>query len=179
MKKKILIVAALCVLIAGPAFSEWRIDAGADVPWGIGAVVSDLGAQSNTSTNVLSHFVFLIPEGNFLYQFPVGPVKLGAGVRAFSLVLETIAWPNAFAEVNLGPVAIDLNVGGGFFFMFGLYNDLRSSSLVIPDLSAYYKIGKIFRIGGGGILFYDLNPTTRGNVVPYSLYLGAKFSFTF
>lgn len=179
MRKKTLIVVALSVLIAGHAFSEWRIDVGADVPWGIGAVVSDLGGSSQTNVNVLQNFVFLVPEGNFLYQFPIGPIKLGAGVRAFSLVLESVAWPNAFAEVNLGPVAIDLNLGGGIFFLFGLYNNIATSSLVIPDLSAYFKLGKSFRIGGGGIMFYDMDSSTRGSIVPYSIYLAAKFSFTF
>lgn len=179
MRKKTLLILALSLLIAGHAFSEWRIDVGADVPWGIGAVVSDLQGQASTNVNVLQNFVFLVPEGNFLYQFPVGPVKIGAGVRAFSLVLETVAWPNALAEVNLGPVAIDLNLGGGLFFFFGLYNHLSTSSVVIPDLSAYFKLGKTFRIGGGGLLFYDLNSSTRTTVVPYSVYLAAKFSFTF
>lgn len=179
MKKKIPIVILFSILIAGPAFSELRVDVGADIPWGIGAVISGFSDPSQTSVNVLQNFVFLVPEGNVLYQFPLGPVKLGAGIRAFSLILETIAWPNALAELNLGPVAVDLNLGGGVYFLFGLYNQLSTSSVIVPDLSAYFKIGKTFRVGGGGIFFYDLNSATRGSAVPYAIYLAGKFSFTF
>lgn len=179
MRKKTLVAIVLGVILAGHAFGEWRIDVGADIPWGIGTVVSGYGDTSQGGVNVLQNFVFIVPEANMLYQFPVGPVNLGVGVRAFSLVLETIAWPNAFAEVNVGPVAIDFNIGGGAFLFFGLYTNLTTSAVIIPDLSAYFKLGKIFRIGLGGMLFY--NPQTVGNIgyVPYTIYLSGKFSFKF
>ncbi len=177
MKKKMLVAVAVGLLVAGTAFADWRIDVGADIPWGIGSVVSGFGGGSQSDINVLQNFVFLVPEGNFLYQWPVGPLNLGVGVRAFSLVLESVAWPNAFAELNLGPIAVDLNVGGGAFLFFGLFNELTTGTVVIPDLSAYFKIGKVFRVGAGGMLFYD--PSIVTTSLPYAIYLAGKFSFTF
>lgn len=177
MKKTILTTVVLSVLLAAPAFAEWRIDAGVDVPWGVGNAISTLGGSSTSGVNILESGVFPVPEGNFLYQAPVGPVKLGIGIRAFSLIVESAAWPNAMAEVNLGPVAIDLQVGGGVFLFFGLFSDLTTGAVVIPDLSAYFKLGKIFRLGGGGMLFYDPNLSSSG--VPYVIYLAGKLSFTF
>lgn len=179
MRKKLLIAIAVSLLSAATAFADWRVDVGADIPWGIGSVTSSFGGGSQSGINLLQNFVFLVPDGDILYQWPVGPLNLGVGARAFSLILETVAWPSAFAELNLGPVALDLSVGGGAFLFFGLYNSLTTGTVIIPDLAAYFKIGKIFRVGGGGMVFYDPNVVSSGAGLPYAIYLSGKFSFTF
>lgn len=179
MKRKVFAAVALSVVLAAPAFADWRVDVGADVPWGIGAVLSGFGGSTSAGINVLENYLFLVPEVGFHYQFAAGPVRLGLGLRAFSLVLESLAWPNAFAEVNLGPIAVDLNVGGGAFLAFGLFNDLTTGSLIIPDLSAYLKLGKVFRVGVGAMYFYFPSQSWSGNAFPYVIYLSGKFSFRF
>jgi len=101
-------------------------------------------------------------------------VKLGVGVRAFTLILETALWPNAFAELHLGPVAFEAQVGGGLFALVGLYNNVKAGNLFFPDLSVWYKIGKkqLFRLGGGVMGFYFPEIASEG--IAFAFYLGGK-----
>ncbi|WP_455382475.1 hypothetical protein [Salinispira pacifica] len=180
MRKIPLLIALLLALLAFPLFAQLRVDFGVDVPWGLGAAASDFaGNDQSTQVDLLSSYVFLLPEGSLLYQFPVGPVNLGVGARAFTLVVETLVYPNLLAEVNLGPLAVDLNVGGGAFLFFGVYNNLSASSVVIPDLSAYFKIAKILRLGIGGTLFYSSDLYSSSKTLPWMVYLAARISLTF
>ena len=111
------------------------------------------------------------------YQGDLGLVKLGIGARAFSLLVETIAVPNAFAELDFGKIAIEAQVGGGAFVMFGfLPTQANIGNYWIPDLSAWFKIGKkgSFRLGGGLVGLYL--PAVMGNALPFLIYLGGKAS---
>lgn len=180
MKKKAIVAVVLALLLASPVFAQLRADFGVDVPWGLGAAASDFaGSGQSSQVDLLSSFVFLLPEGSLLYQFPVGPLNLGVGARAFTLVVETLVYPNLLAELNLGPVALDLNVGGGAFLFFGLYNHLSAASVVIPDLAAYLKLARIFRIGVGGTLFYSSDLYSSTGTLPWMVYLAARISLTF
>ncbi len=180
MRRKMLIVAILLTVLALPAFAELRLDFGLDVPVGLGAAASDsAGNSQSVQLDVLSSYVFLLPEASLLYQIPAGPVKLGLGVRAFSLVLETVVYPNLLAELNLGPVAVDLNVGGGAFLFFGLANQFSTGAVIVPDLSAYLKLAKIFRIGVGGALIYSSDLYSASKTLPWVVYLAARISLTF
>ncbi|HUX14091.1 MAG TPA: hypothetical protein VMW87_13765 [Spirochaetia bacterium] len=180
MKRLTLSVVVLLVASSIPAFAEWRADFGVDVPVNLGAAVTDLAGNTTTANvDVLSNFVFLVPEGSLLYQVPVGPANFGFGIRAFTLVLETLVFPNLLAELNVGPVALDLNLGGTTFLFFGVYNHLSVTSVFIPDLSAYFKLGKVFRLGLGGTLFYDAELYNTTKTIPWMIYLAARFSLKF
>ncbi len=170
---------ALFAILAMPLFAEMRIDVGADIPINMGVAVSGIGGTTQTqSIDVLTNYLFLLPEASVMYQVPVGPMNFGIGVRGLSFIVESLIWPNLFAEANLGPVAIDFNVGGGAFLFFGLYNHLGTGSVWIPDLSAYFKIGKVFRLGAGVALLLGPDVSAGTSVVPYVFYFGGKFSFT-
>jgi hypothetical protein len=171
--KRLFSVLALLVIVSVLGFTQFRADLGIDIPWRLGATVTNAVGESETeSLGVLSEITILLPEAMLAYEARLGPVNLGVGARVFTFIIESLAYPAAFAEVELGPVALNLNVGGGAFLFFGLYNHLGTASLFIPDLSAHLMLGKSLRVGLGGA-------TLAGRVIedafPFIVYFSGKF----
>ncbi len=174
--KHLYLIIALVALLASPVFGQLRIDLGADMPLTVGAITGEGVTTSSAVGEFLSTYHFPFPEASIYYQFAAGPVKLAPGLRAFTFILETVAWPNVLAEIQLGPVFIDAQIGGLLFGYFGLLNDIQYGEVFFPDLSVWYGFGKKknFRVGAGclGMLLPDL--TTEGMlIVPYA---GLKIS---
>jgi hypothetical protein len=174
--KQLLTIIALLLLLVSPAFAQFRIDLGIDMPVTVGTLTGD-GVQTSSDVGTfLSEYHFPFPEAGLYYQFGVGPVKLAAGLRAYTFILETVAWPNLLAELQLGPFFIDAQIGGLLFGFFGLANAFEYGEVFFPDVSAWFGFGskKNFRLGVGclGMLLPEL--TTEGMlIVPY---VGGKIS---
>jgi len=174
MKKSILI-ALLIALVALPSIAQWRLDIGVDVPRGVGAVVGSDVLNSEEAGTILSSSFFPFPEASIYYTFGGGTMlQAGVGLRCFTFIIESIAWPNIFAEFNFGPLAIEAQLGGGAFVVFGAYNNADFGKVFFPDLSAWFKIGKkqAFRLGVGFIGIFLPEVTTE--TVPFVFYLGGK-----
>lgn len=174
--KRIILVAAFTAVLVFPAFSQARIDIGVDVPMTIGVIGNGEIQTSNEAGDFLKEHILPFPEASFYYQFSVGPLTLAPGVRCFTFILESVLWPNVMAELELGPVYLQGQLGGLLFAAFGLYSNTDFGNVLLPDLSAWVGIGKErrFRLGGGvlGMMLPDL--TTEGMaIVPY---LGGKVS---
>ncbi len=179
MKRKSLILVLVLVGIVGAstAGAQVRLDLGVSVPRGFGALSGGTLFTPET-TEFLDKTILPFPEAGVYYQFGGDLLKFGVGARFFTLILETVLWPNAFVELNLGDYfALQAQVGGGAFAYFGLASGTTAGAVFFPDLSAWFKIGKVFRLGGGalGVFLPDLTSDT----IPYVWYLGAKFSLTF
>lgn len=167
-------LACALALIAIPlASAQARLDIGVDVPRGVGTLV---GGNLGGFAGVLDAAVFPFPEAALHYQFGEGIVKAGLGARAFTFIVESVAWPNAYVEVDLGPFAIEAQAGGGAFLLFGLYNDALFGRVFFPDLSAWYRMGKKqnFRLGLGCIGVFL--PDYAGKALPFAFYFGGKFA---
>ncbi len=177
--KRSLLAATLILLLAVPAFAQLRLDVGIDVPKGIGTALRGNAEISQGTVDFFNTYFIPFPEASLHYQFDLGVVKLGLGARAFTLILESVLWPNAFAEVHLGPVVIEAQAGGGIFAMAGLFNKIDTGKLFFPDLSIWYKIGKKqnFRLGLGAMGFYMPELTTEG--IGFAYYFGGKAAITF
>jgi hypothetical protein len=173
--KKFMVVLAILVLVAVPTFAQWRLDVGAVVPRGVGLSIGGTTTTTISGVDMASWPFIPFPEAALYYTGEFGPISLGVGARAFTLILETILWPNAFVEVNLGPVALEAQVGGGLFAMFGLVSASETGKVFLPDVSAWFKIGKKgnFRLGGGLIGLY-MPEITGTDAIPFLLYLGGK-----
>ncbi len=170
--RKFIIIAALAAVLALPAMADWRLDIGVIVPRGVG--LSSSGGV-NTDLDILNKYIIPLPEAGIYYKGDIGGLQLGIGARAFTFILETIAWPNAYAELNIGPVAIEAQIGGGAFALFGVTPTTTGTGKVfIPDVSAWFKLGKkgTLRLGGGAIGLYI--PSWLGDSVPFLFYLGGK-----
>jgi hypothetical protein len=174
MMKKPLVILIILVLLSTPVFAQWRIDVGALVPRNVGIAVGGSADVAIEDFPIGDYFI-PFPEAGFYYTGTVGPFNLGIGARAFTFIVETVLWPNAIAEVTLGPVVVEAQIGGGIFAIVGLFSDVTSGKVFIPDLSAWFKIGKKgnFRLGGGFIGLY-MPELTGTDAIPFLLYLGGK-----
>ena len=171
--KRIALAVGLIAIAATFGYTQFRADVGVDLPWSVGIQLSDGLGGENESVDVLSQFVFLLPDIMLSYEADLGFLSIGAGARIFSLILISMAYPIVYAEAEVGPVAIQFNVGGGAFLFFGLVNHFETGRIVTPELSAHFKLGKSFRAGVGVMGLLGLE--TEQQVFPYILYLSAKW----
>jgi hypothetical protein len=176
--RKITILSLACAiaLAAIPsASSQARLDIGAIAPKGTEIGFGDV--ESTNTEGFLEEWPLLpLPEADLYYQGALGHLKFGIGARAFSIVVESMAWPDAYAEFDLGRVAIEVQVGGGAFVMLGLLTKSAFGQVFIPDLSAWLKVGRsgVFRLGVGATGLYV--PEVLGDAMSILFYIGGKAS---
>jgi len=177
--KRIILVVAFVAILASPAFSQLRLDLGVDVPmqiWAVGG--GEIHSDSDIGQFLRDH-ILPFPEAGLYYQFEVGPLRLAPGVRVFTLIFESMLWPNLMAELAIDRVFIQAQLGGLFFLFFGLANQAEYGEVFFPDLSFWIGLGeeRRFRLGGGFLGMYWPELTTEGMaVVPY---IGGKVSLLF
>lgn len=173
-RKYIFIV--LLMLLAVSAMAQGRLDLALDVPFYFGIQLE------GESMGALSDFTFLFPEAGLHYVLGSGGFKIGLGVRMFTLILESIAWPNVFAELHLDPLVVSAQLGGGAFAVFGLYNDGITGPVVIGDIAAAYKFTDSFRAGIGAFLIGETDEEimfSETGIIPYAIYAFGKFTIDF
>jgi hypothetical protein len=159
--------------IAGTAAAQFRMDVDVMVPFKAGLVNDIQGLGGSTSSQTVNiDYAFLIPDFQALYQVDLGIVRLGGGARLFTLILESMAYPLIFAEVQLGPAVVNLNLGGLAFGFFGLANKLVTADIVVADLSAGFELAKWFRADVG---FVGITPLADMNNFIGLFYAGGKF----
>jgi hypothetical protein len=176
--RKFFCILAIMTLLVIPAFAEWRLDLGALAPRGMGAMAGGATPLSSDLGSQIADWPFIpLPEAGLYYEADLGDIKLGLGARAFTAILATIVWPNAFVELELGRVAIEAQVGGGAFgFLTVVATTGGFGKVFIPDISVWYKLGKNqnFRLGAGAIGLYM--PELLGDGLPFLFYIGGKAS---
>ncbi|MCK5201215.1 MAG: hypothetical protein KAR21_22830 [Spirochaetales bacterium] len=175
--KKLILVGIIILMVIPGAFAQFRIDLAIDVPRGAGSSSNTDDEFVDALSDFLNEYIIPVPEASFVYQYSFDsiPLHVGGGIRAFSFILESVAWPIVYAELDLSPIVIHSNIGGLGFLSFGLFNDVATRNLIIPDLHIAYKFGKTFRLGLGAIGFTgsDTNETL------YAVYLTGRFSILF
>ncbi len=176
MKKRLFLLGLVLLLSTSLAFAEFNFELGAQIPIGIGALTDSLGLSSDYE-DILSLAGFLpIPTASLLFQGGVGSFKLGGGIRVYSLILASIAYPQLQAELGLGDLSLDFSLGGYFlgYYAIGGYSGLENINLLMPELSAWYSLGKrkLFRIGLGALGFIPTDFDLSG--MPFVFYGGFK-----
>lgn len=177
MKKILLFIMLITLFLVPSAFAQYRIDMGIKVPAKMGIHFSDLSSDDDTSVDILDKYTFLVPEITGSYQMALGPIKMGAGVEMYTFIIESIAWPMVFAELDLSKIVINAKVGGLGFLVFGLYNHADTADILIPDIYSAVKLGKSFRLGLGVMGFTGKEFTS--DAVPYIVYLSGSLSMLF
>jgi len=174
MKKIVLILLLIGFILVPQVFAQVRFDLGLVVPVQYGIASSDVTGDLSEYSAMMD-YVIPFPELMLAYQFDVGPIKMGVGLRGYSLILETLLWPEIYAEVEFSRLVLNANVGGLALIYFGLVNGATSGGFVVPDVSLGFKLGKSFRVclGAFGLLGTDLNT----NAMPYVAYVAGRFTF--
>ncbi len=179
MKRRtfVVVLAVVLLLVGGVAANaQFRLDANIQVPFLAGINLAAFGYEGSGSGATSIGAFIPFPSVEAAWQFPVGPVKIGVGARAFTVILESIAWPNAFVEVDLNPFVLRADFGGFVWALFGLYSNVGTQALVIPQLDASWKIAEWFRLGVGVIA---IAPFENMSQFGYAAYVSGRFVVLF
>ncbi|MCX7039286.1 MAG: hypothetical protein NT005_09180 [Spirochaetes bacterium] len=176
MKKRWVVVLLVVVLfLAGAlgASAQLRLDGNISWPFLLGIELGDYGG---TSSSAISSYAFLFPDIQLSYQFGGQVLRGGIGLRAFTLIIESAGWPIAYFEAELKPIVLRAEIGGGWFFAFGLANASTTARVVIADVSASWKLAEWFRLGVGGLAVAPFDATQNFG---YAVYVNGRFTALF
>ena len=189
MKKKLLVVCAALVMLVGAGATvgaQVRLDFDINDPVYFGYAVS--GSQYGVWNS--SPYIPL-PDARLQFQIPLGPLNIGAGARVFTVIVENIAYPEVYAELNLDKLVVNASVGGLEFLTFGLLTDAIQSStgavlsgyepIVLADVSVGYKVVDFFRISAGAFMAAPYQQNIGGifDAFAFAGYVKASFVVEF
>ena len=158
MNRKGFVALAVVVLLGfGAAGASAGVRLDVNVPWlllgGINTNALPGGSSLSSSSVDISNYHFILPDFELSYQFGGSPLRGGVGIRAYSLLIETFGFPYGYVEFDLNPFVLSAGLGGGAFFLLGLYNNVfldgTTLQIWIPDIGAAWKITDWFRLGVG------------------------------
>jgi hypothetical protein len=175
VKRKVLVVLLAAVLLLGGgvvASAQFRLDANIQVPVYMGINLDAFGFSGGMSIGAFLPF----PSVEATYQFGAGPLRFGVGLRAYVFIIESIAWPDAFIELELSPFVLRADVGGGAWLLFGLYNNAATAAMVIPQLDVSWKLADWFRLGVGVIAVAPFEALSNFG---YAAYVSGRFTVLF
>lgn len=175
MKKAFICLVLICAISVPAAFSQFRLELGANAPVAVGYVTGS-GSSGDIASTIEQSGIIPIPNLALLLQANLGLVKIGVGLKAQSVIVYSLAYPVAQLELALGPLAIDASLGGYYFGYYAVGNvyGVEKYDILLPDLSVWLGLGKkqTFRLGGGAIgaipSSFDLSN------VPFVAYAGLK-----
>lgn len=178
MKRRLIVIVVVVVLLCAGAISasaQFRLDFNIAVPVYAGINLGDVGISGGTS---LTEHLILLPMVDAAYQFGEAPLRFGFGVKAVTFIVESLLWPNAFLEIDLNPIVIRGDFGGGLFLAFGLSNQVLGESWtwVVPQIDVGVRLNDWFRLSGGAIA---LAPFDNMNNFGFLLYVNARFIILF
>jgi len=175
MKKGIIppIVALLILLGTVSAGAQARFEFNLNWPLTIGINTSNsLFSGANFD---LSQYHLLLPDFRIYYQWGgEGLLRGGVGARAYTVIIESLIYPEAFIELNLYPLELEASLGGYLFGLFGLSNNFKTLNLLLPDFNVGFQVLSWLRLAGGVLLFTPVGSNWSQDFV-YMGYIGARF----
>ncbi len=181
-KTRALLLAIIVLLTVGSMSAVAQVRLDVDVPWLIaaGATLGALTGDPSLNSVDLSQYHIPLPYLELAYQFGDGMFVGGVGLRTYTLIVEFMGWPMAYAEFNFNPLVLRAELGGFGFFLFGVINNFYINEytlrVMIPDISASFAFTDWFRAGAGVMM---LAPFGDLNNFGWLFYVNGRFSFLF
>jgi hypothetical protein len=127
------------------------VDVGINVPfyWGLGTT-----EINNDDISGAIDYIFPVPDLTWGMMFGKGPVKIGGGLRFFTIILESLAYPEFLVRAEFDPLVLRAGIGGGAFLLFGLWNDVAIENIWLLEATAAYKVNDWFQLGLGTTVLY-------------------------
>jgi|SRR6056297_2129054 len=150
MGKKTVIIGLVVILLGAalPAAADSQVDIGLHIPYYIGIDTEDEDAGAALD------YAFLVPDLKYNYFLNESGIRLGVGVRLFTVILESMVYPIVTVETDIGQFRLSGHVGGGAFLFFGLFNSIETGQIVLPEVSVAYRFSESFSIGTGAGFFF-------------------------
>jgi len=150
MGKKTVIIGLVVILLGAalPAAADSQVDIGLHIPYYIGIETEDEDAGAALD------YAFLVPDLKYNYFLNESGIRLGVGVRLFTVILESMVYPIVTVETDIGQFRLSGHVGGGAFLFFGLFNSIETGQIVLPEVSVAYRFSESFSIGTGAGFFF-------------------------
>ena len=169
MKIRVLLAGFMLVAVLFSANAQFRLDTGITVPLYVG----NLGG----SMYQVPYFI-PFPELGVYYQFGLDMIKLGAGVRIPTLIIQSLLMPEIFMELNMDPFVMRASVSGGLFVTFGMLSQVVSDiggeiqafnakPIFLPDISAAVKLWNVLQLTAGCIAWINMENTQYIYLAPY------------
>jgi hypothetical protein len=176
-KKGRLLIAAVVLLavVAAGAGAELRFDANIAWPMYLGVKLDSSTFGTSSQGMDISKFLILFPDVELYWQFGGQGLRAGIGARVFTLILESVAYPAAFIELDLNPFVLSANVGGGAYAFFGLFSQAGTGAFWLPDVNVAFKFNDWFRVGVGAYGLFIPSIQSSGTILPFALYANARF----
>ena len=134
MKKGIILSAAVLLILFSTVSAGAQARLEVNVNWPITIGINSSNSLFSGANVDLSQYHFLLPDFRAYYQFGGdGLLRGGIGIRAYSVIIQSFIFPEAFVELNLNPVMLEASLGGYVFGFFGLFNHLSTADLMLPD----------------------------------------------
>ena len=143
-KSTIVLMIFLALAVAAPVMADSQVDIGVNIPGWIGLSVD--------GERVTEQIPFRIPVPDLMYNyfFDVGPVKLGGGVRVWTLILATGAYPIVSAEFETRRLILNAHLGGlvfGYLTPFPEGSGIETGRVFLPEISAAFRLTDWFSLG--------------------------------
>lgn len=147
-KSTIVLIVILGLAVIAPIAADSQVDIGVNVPGWIGVSID--------GQRVTEQIPFRIPVPDLMYNyfFEVGPVKLGGGVRIWTLILLTGGYPILSAEFETERLTLNTNLGGlvfGYLTPFPEGSGIETGRVFLPEISAAFRFTDWFSMGIAGL----------------------------
>jgi len=170
--KKCMATLFILALAAAGASAQFRIEVGIDAPLYLG--ITTLDNPTGGDTIQIPNFL-PFPSAQLAYEADLGFLRTYFGVKAYTFIVESIAWPYFGLETDLGPLTLSGSVGGFAFAIFGLYNTFQTGMFFVTDVAVHYRLGQHLRLGVGAMGL--MGQSAFSVATPYAVYASAKLTF--
>lgn len=142
--RTVLLILAFTVAAAAPVAAGPQLDIGVNIPLAVGISVDGENAMEEIP------FHIPIPDLMFNYFFIESPIKLGVGVRVWTIIVLTGGYPIATVEFETNRLLLNAHIGGGIFGYLSPIPEgsgIETGRVFLPEVSAAFRFTDWFSAG--------------------------------